>query len=114
MSRVRRNQNSNRKRWILVFVTVSVFCVIFFAARGKFQVPFSSRAATTILAPFQQVTSWVGSQIHYVTSNIWEIVTVHEQNKMLRNEVGQLRVQNLQASEAESENSRLRALLGRA
>ncbi len=111
MSRVRRDRNSDRKIWILLFVAVSVFCLIFFAARGKFNVPFSSRAATTVLAPFEKVTSWVGSQVNYVTSNIWEIVTVHQQNKMLRNEVGQLRVQNLQASEAAAENTRLRALL---
>ena len=80
MSRVRRDRDSGRKVWVLVFVVISVFCIIFFAARGRFTVPFSSRAATTVLAPFQRVTSWVGSQVNYVTSNIWEIVTVHQQN----------------------------------
>ena len=50
--------------------------------------------------------------MNYVTSNIWEIVTVHQQNKMLRNEVEQLRIQNLHASEYDAENQRLRALLG--
>lgn len=112
MSRVRRDRDSGRKVWVLVFVVISVFCIIFFAARGRFTVPFSSRAATTVLAPFQRVTSWVGSQVNYVTSNIWEIVTVHQQNKMLRSEVVQLRTQNLQASEFAAENERLRALLG--
>ena len=111
MSRVRRDRNSDRKIWIFIFVVLCIFGLIFFAARGKFTVPFSSRAATTILAPFENVTSWVGSQLSYLTSNIWDIFTVHEQNKMLRNEVEQLRVQNLRASEAESENSRLRSLL---
>lgn len=111
-NRVRRDSSSNHKTLALIFVVVSIFCIIFFAARGKFQSPVLSQTASLVLAPFQQVTSWVGSQLNYVTSNIWEIVTVHEQNKMLKNEVTQLRVQNLEASEALAENERLRAMLG--
>ena len=65
-----------------------------------------------MLTPFQGAISWVGSQLNYVTSNIWELATMHEQNKMLRNEVEQLRIQNLHASEYDAENQRLRALLG--
>lgn len=112
MNKVRRDRGSGRKIWILLFVAVSVFCIIFFAARGRFSVPFSSQAATTVLAPFEQAVSWVGAQLRYMTSDIWDIATVHEQNKMLRNEVIQLREQNLKAEEYAAENVRLRALLG--
>lgn len=111
-SRVRRSRNSNRKAWALAFVFASIFCIVFLAARGRFEAPVSSQAVSLVLSPFQQAISWVGSQLNYVTSNIWEIYTVHEQNKMLRNEVEQLREQNLQASEFAAENARLRALLG--
>ena len=111
MSKVRRDRDSGRTIWILVFVAVSVFCIIFFAARGRFSVPFSSRAATTIFAPFQRAASWAGNQVQDVTTNIWDILTVHQQNKMLRNEVEQLRAQNVQANEYASENIRLRSLL---
>ena len=111
-NRVRRDNNSNQKIWAMLFVVVSLFCVIFFAARGRFQAPVSSQTVSLVLSPFQQVISWVGGQLDYVTSNIWDLATVHEQNKMLRNEVEQLRVQNLQASEAMAENERLRALIG--
>src|SRR5574344_2181085 len=107
-NRVRRDNNSNHKIWAMLFVVVSLFCVIFFAARGRFQAPVSSQTVSLVLSPFQQVISWVGGQLDYVTSNIWDLATVHEQNKMLRNEVEQLRVQNLQASEAMAENERLR------
>ncbi len=110
--RVRRDKNSHRKVWVLIFVFMSMFCVIFLAAKGRFEPSVSSRAVSLVLSPFQQAVSWVGSQLNYVTSNIWEIVTEHEQNKMLRNEVDQLRAQNLQASEFAAENERLRALLG--
>ena len=111
-NRVRRDNNSIHKIWAMLFVVVSLFCVIFFAARGRFQAPVSSQTVSLVLSPFQQVISWVGGQLDYVTSNIWDLATVHEQNKMLRNEVEQLRVQNLQASEAIAENERLRALIG--
>lgn len=111
-NRVRRDKNSNRKLWAMLFVVVSLFCIIFFAARGRFQVPVSSQTVSLVLSPFQQAVSWVGGQLAYVTGNVWDIATVHEQNKMLRNEVEQLRVQNLQASEAMAENERLRTLLG--
>ena len=39
MSRVRRDKNSAQKNWALAFVTISVFCIVFFAARDRFQVP---------------------------------------------------------------------------
>lgn len=109
--RVRRDSHSGRKVWALLFVIISVFCIIFFSARGRFHAPVSSEAVSLVLSPFQSAVSWVGSQINYVTANIWDIVTEHQQNKMLRNEVDQLRVQNLQASEYAAENARLRALL---
>ncbi|TYZ26931.1 rod shape-determining protein MreC [Selenomonas caprae] len=111
-NRVRKDKDSHRKLWAVLFVIVSLFCIIFFVARGRFQAPVSSKAALLVLSPFQQAVSWVGSQVSHVTGSIWEIVTVHEQNKMLRNEVEQLRVQNLEASEALAENERLRTLLG--
>ena len=112
MSRVRRDKKSPKRFWALLFVLVSLFCLILFAARGRFQAPIASQTVSLILSPFQQAVSWVGSELDFVTSNIWEIVTVHEQNKMLRNEVNQLRQQNLQASDFAAENARLRELLG--
>jgi len=112
MNRIRREKNSGRKIWVLIFVFVSIFCIIFFAARGKYQVPVASGAVGLILSPFQKAVSWVGDKVHGVGANIYEIATVHRQNKMLRNEVEQLRVQNVKANEYAAENERLRELLG--
>jgi len=56
------------------------------------------------------VFSYGGQQIQYITSNLWEIATVHEQNKMLKNEIEQLRQQNTMAEEYAAENVRLREL----
>lgn len=96
----------------MVFVVVSLFCIIFFAARGRFQAPVSSQAVSLVLSPFQQAAAWVANEVHYVTSVVWEVSTLYEQNKMLRNEVEQLRGINLQANEALAENERLRAMIG--
>lgn len=54
----------------------------------------------------------MANEIRYVTSVVWEVSTLYEQNKMLRNEVEQLRGINLQANEALAENERLRTMMG--
>ena len=107
----RNHKGTGKKSRIRSCVRISLCCIIFFAARGRFKVPVAQQVVSVVLTPFQGAISWVGSQLNYVTSNIWELATMHEQNKMLRNEVEQLRIQNLHASEYDAENQRLRALL---
>lgn len=97
---------------MLAFVAVSVFCIVFFAARGRFNVLFSSQAVMTVLAPFQRAAAWAGDQVNGTLINFGDIMAVHEQNKMLRREVEQLREQNVKAEEFSAENVRLRELLG--
>ena len=111
-NRVRRDKNSPKKIWALICVLVSLFCLIFFAARGRVQMPVSSQAVSLVLSPFQSAVSWIGGELRQGTAFVWEMMTVYEQNEMLRNEVTQLREQNLTASEYAAENERLRALLG--
>lgn len=112
MSRVRREGESGRTAWLLIFIAVSVFCIVFFAARGRFTTPFSSPAVITLLAPFQRAAAWAGDQVKGLMANVSDILTVHQQNQMLRSEVEQLRVQNVKANEYAAENIRLRELLG--
>lgn len=111
MNRVRREKNSERKIWALILVLVSVFCIVFFAARGRFSAPLASGAVGFVLSPFQRVVSWVGDKFVNITSGIYDVVYVYEQNKMLREEVAQLREQNTQAIEFTAENERLRKIL---
>lgn len=110
-NRIGRARQSGRKIWALLFVLVALFCIIFFAARGRFQASASTHTVGTVLAPFEMTFSYINQKIRYVTSNLWEIAAVHEQNKMLKNEVEQLRQQNTMAEEYAAENVRLRELL---
>lgn len=112
MNRVRRDRHSRRTVWLLVFVAVSIFVIIFFAARGRFAAPVSSAAVTGALAPFQRAVSWAEHKVNGVTSAVWELVSAYYQNEMLKNEVVQLRQQNVTAAEYAAENERLRNLLG--
>ncbi len=106
------DNTSNKTKWILGFVLIFLVSIIFASARGNFQSPMLSKIASTVLMPFQGVLSWSANQVLYVKNGIWDIMTVHEQNQMLRNEVDELRTMNIQANEYYAENQRLRALLG--
>lgn len=111
-NKIRREKRSGQKIIALIFVFLSVFCIVFFAARGKFAAPVASQGLMLILSPFQSIVSWTGAHLASITSTVQDFRTVHEQNKQLRMEVEQLRAQNLEASEFAAENQRLRALLG--
>ena len=103
---------STKKIAAMVAVFIMVFCTVFLAARGKFELPLLDKTAMTVLSPFQNFFSWAGSQITFLKRSITEIQYLHRQNRQLREEVELLRAQNLTASEYASENQRLRALLG--
>ena len=105
MSKVKREGETGRTAWLLIFITVSVFCIVFFAARGRFVTPFSSPAVITLLAPFPRAAAWAGAQVQGVVANVQDILTVHQQNQLLRSEVEQLRVQNVQANEYAAERA---------
>ena len=77
IDRIGRARQAGRKIWALLFVLLALFCVIFFAARGRFQATASTSTVGTVLAPFEMAFSFVGQQVRHVTSNLWEIATVH-------------------------------------
>lgn len=112
MSKIKSDGHSGRSALILAAVCVGVFCSVFFADKGRFELPFSTPSLMTVFAPFQRAAAWVGGKYREITSDVWDIITIHEQNKMLRNEVRELREQNRKAAEYAAENNRLRALLG--
>lgn len=111
-NKVRKEKSTGKKIIALIVVFISVFCCVFFAARGRFATNGANNSAMTILSPFQRAFAWVGSQLAFVKDTVNEMSNLHEQNKLLRQEVEILRAQNLTATEYASENQRLRNLLG--
>ena len=110
-SRKEKNQKSN-KTAAIIFVLAFVFCSIFIVAKTNVQVPAAGKTAMAFLSPFQQGFSSLGGGVSDLKDSVEEMEHLQTEVVQLRAEVEQLRAQNLNASEALSENQRLRALLG--
>ena len=65
MGKIKREQESGRVVWILVFVAASIFILIFFAAKGRFNVPVHNQTVMTLLAPFQRDWQRFGTSLLY-------------------------------------------------
>ncbi|WP_196593250.1 rod shape-determining protein MreC [Pectinatus sottacetonis] len=100
-----------KKIWILILVLLSLFCMIFFSAKGKVSIPLTNRVVITLLAPLQSFASGISNKSGSIIKNVNDLMTLHEENKLLKNEVIKLREQNLKDSELAAENKRLRELL---
>ena len=109
---IKRKSRNGRKIAALIFVFVSMFCLVFFAARGRFETPAADTGIGLVLSPFQNAVSWIGDKFVFVKTTVTDIMNVHEQNKALLAEIEELRAKNLAANEFEAENQRLRALIG--
>lgn len=62
IDRIGRARQAGRKIWALLFVLLALFCVIFFAARGRFQATASTNTVGTVLAPFEMAFPIWGSR----------------------------------------------------
>ena len=110
--KIRREKKTGRQIAALIFVFISIFCIVFFAARGRFETPAANTGIGLIISPFQNAVSWVGAKFSFMLATVDDIINVHEQNKTLKTEIEELRAKNLAANEFEAENRRLKALLG--
>lgn len=113
MSRSRKDKNqSQNKTAAIIFILAFVLCSIFIVAKTNVQVPAAGKTMMFFLSPFQKTFSWFGGGVSELSGSVEEMQNLQEENKTLREEVDKLRAENLNASEALSENQRLRALLG--
>ena len=109
-SRKEKNQNPN-KTAAIIFLLVFVLCSIFIVAKTNVQVPAAGKTAMAFLSPFQKGFSTLGVGVSDLKDSVEEVQNMREELESLREEVKTLRSQNLNASEAISENQRLRSLL---
>lgn len=111
MRRRVRVDSSNRRTIILWVAVVIVGILAFTTVKGKYDLKISENAVNTVLTPFQYVVTSIGNTTKRLGVISWEMITVYEQNKMLRSEVEQLRERDVNVNEVMAENARLNNLL---
>ena len=102
---------SNRRTiilWVAVFI---VGLLAFTTVKGKYDLKISENVVNTILSPFQSAVTSISNATKKIGVISWEMVTVYEQNKMLRSEVEQLRQRDVNVNEIMAENTRLTNIL---
>lgn len=102
---------SNRRTIILWVAVVIVGVLAFTTVKGKYDLRISESAVNTVLTPFQYAVTTVGNATKRLGVISWEMITVYEQNKMLRSEVEQLRERDVNVNEIIAENARLTNIL---
>lgn len=105
------NDSVGKRIWLLILVLLILFCTIFFSARDKISIPLTSGVTTTLLAPFQSLASVINSKSGSLIDTVGHIMFVYDENRQLKNEITQLKEQDLQSNELSAENERLKALL---
>ena len=102
---------SNRRTiilWVAVFI---VGLLAFTTVKVKYDLKISENVVNTILSPFQSAITSISNATKKIGVISWEMVTVYEQNKMLRSEVEQLRQRDVNVNEIMAENTRLTNIL---
>ncbi|MDQ0202954.1 rod shape-determining protein MreC [Pectinatus haikarae] len=105
------NDPMGKRVWILILVLLSIFCIIFFSAKDRVSVPLTNSVVTTLLAPFQSLSSAISNKSGNVITTVSQLIFVYDENRQLKDEVTKLREQSLQNNELVAENQRLRAFL---
>ena len=55
-------KSPSKRSLIVLFIIISIICILFFAAIGRFNAPLANSIVVNVLAPFQSVTSAVSSK----------------------------------------------------
>ncbi len=105
------NNIFSKRFFVVIFVIISLLCIMFFAAISRFNAPLFNRIAVTTLAPFQSVASAVSSKFSAFGNYVTDVFYVYDQNRELQAQNDDLKMRASQAAELESENARLRQLL---
>lgn len=113
MSKIRYDEGKARQRtWFLVAAFFVLLALVFLSASGRLTSPLASHAVSMVISPFQVPISWVAEKLYGTRAWLWDVYAVYDQNRALRQEVTELRIQNARAREAVAENLRLHTLLG--
>ena len=102
---------SSNRSLIVIFIIISMLCILFFAAVGRFNTPLANAVVVNILAPFQTVTSVITHKCNAFKDYVYDVFYVYDQNRQLKAQNDDLKIKVAQISELEAENVRLTQLL---
>ncbi|MDL2280770.1 rod shape-determining protein MreC [Selenomonadales bacterium OttesenSCG-928-I06] len=100
-----------KKSVILIIVFLVVLTLSGLVATKKYKVAFLETTFNTVLAPFEQATSFVSFKINNVVYSFSDFISVYRKNQLLREENNELRKQLLNSNEIAAENNRLNKML---
>lgn len=102
---------SSKRPLIVLFIVISVICILFFAAINKFNAPLANAIVVNVLAPFQSVTSTISSKCNDFRNYVYDVFYVYDQNRELKAQNDDLKLKVARTAELEAENASLRQLL---
>ena len=104
-------KSPSKRSLIVLFIIISIICILFFAAIGRFNAPLANSIVVNVLAPFQSVTSAVSSKCNDFRNYVYDVFYVYDQNRELKAQNDDLKLKVARTSELEAENANLRQLL---
>lgn len=102
---------SSKRSLIVIFLIISMLCILFFAAIGRFNTPWARAITVNILAPFQAATSVITHKCNDFRDYIHDVFYVYDQNRELQAQIDDLKLKVSKTAELEAENANLRQLL---
>lgn len=104
-------KSPSKRSLIVLFIIISIICILFFAAIGRFNAPLANSIVVNVLAPFQSVTSAVSSKCNDFRNYVYDVFYVYDQNRELKAQNDDLKLKVARTAELEAENANLRQLL---
>ena len=102
---------SSKRSLIVIFLIISMLCILFFAAIGRFNTPWAHAIVINVLAPFQNVTSVITHKCNDFRDYVHDVFYVYDQNRELQTQIDDLKLKVSKTAELEAENANLRQLL---
>ncbi|WP_132081197.1 rod shape-determining protein MreC [Anaerospora hongkongensis] len=101
----------NKKAVILVMAVVTVFLLANFAGRNIYRLTFVEKLVTTALSPVEALVARMTYGLQSVTTSTGQLFVVYRDNQALREQIDQLKQNELNVTEIMAENLRLRTML---
>jgi len=100
-----------KKTAIFIIAVILVIVLMHGTAKKTYKIPFAEGLVRIVFTPVEQAVSKVAYGVHDWFSFAVKIMNVYRDNEALRQEVDQLRQDNIKLTELTAENLRLQAFL---